>query len=283
MCPLCYGEKPREFGRVADFRFHIKNKHPAELTSMPKHILSTRSAFYFSRAPRAFMDAHDVSDFDSEEASYARYLITKWATGRSPGISSWLEGWDLGKTKKPKRKAPKDLLTMVIVNLVLVYDSVKAIMRGNDNEFLVKISREVFKDPRALGSLRRRKDCLEHQPFDDRGNWTRTDDPDILSAVSSALGIRSSYIYSILQRSCILFDAVRLADIRSPTPIQLLPPVSAPASAPDTPSPTPPRAPSPTRLPASSPVPALSPRPTSNKDKKTPADSAPSPSSPHHM
>jgi len=47
---------------------------------------------------------------------------------------------------------------MVIANLVIAYDTVKAIMRGDDNEFLVKISRDVYKDPRALGCLRRRKD-----------------------------------------------------------------------------------------------------------------------------
>ena len=83
---------------------------------------------------------------------------------------------------------------MVIVNLVIAYDTVKAIMRGDDNEFLVRISRDVYKDPRALGCLRRRKDCLEHQPFDDRGKWTRTDDPDIISVAASVLGIRSEYI-----------------------------------------------------------------------------------------
>ena len=72
--PTLLWRKPKEFGRVADFRFHVMNKHSAELTFMPKHILSTRSAFYFSRDPRAFMDAHDVVYFNSEEASYARYL-----------------------------------------------------------------------------------------------------------------------------------------------------------------------------------------------------------------
>jgi len=94
---------------------------------------------------------------------------------------------------------------------------------------------------------------------------------------ASVLGIRSAYIYFILQRSCILFDAVCLANIRSPTPIQLLPPVHAPVT------PTPPRAPSQTPLPPPSPVPASSPRLPSNKDttedKKTPDDSAPSHSS----
>ena len=179
----------------------------------------------------------------------------------------------VGPGQETKSKE-NDSLTMVIVNLVKAYDTVRAIMRGDDNEFLFKTSRDMYKDPMALGCLRHRKDCLEHKPFDDRGHWTRTDDADSISVAASVLDIRSAYIYFILQRSCILFDAVCLANIRSPTPIQLLPPVHAPVT------PTPPRAPSQTPLPSPSPVPASSPRLPSNKDtaedRKTPDDSAPS-------
>jgi len=73
---------------------------------------------------------------------------TSSQSGRQDDRRVHLHGWKGGTWARHQRQN-EDLLTMVIVNLLIVYDSIKDILRGDNNEFLVKISREVFKDPRA--------------------------------------------------------------------------------------------------------------------------------------
>ncbi|KAH3819933.1 hypothetical protein DPMN_121677 [Dreissena polymorpha] len=68
-----------------------------------KGLFSAKTCFFFSVTPLEFAKLHDVDKEISAEAQYARYLMAKWSTGRTPGIEERTSKWEQALSKPPQR------------------------------------------------------------------------------------------------------------------------------------------------------------------------------------
>ncbi|KAH3854664.1 hypothetical protein DPMN_097210 [Dreissena polymorpha] len=103
LCPFCVSDKIRELKRVGDLRHHVKTKHPAEMKIAPRGLFSAKTCFFFSINPLEYVKLHDVDNETSAEAQYARYLMAKWSTRRTPGIEERTSKWEEALSKPPQR------------------------------------------------------------------------------------------------------------------------------------------------------------------------------------
>ena len=117
ICPFCVEHRTKFFSRSGDLRYHVKTKHPIELRVAPHDLFSNKVAFYFSTEPALFIKSHEVENPNSATASYAKYLVTKWAAGRSPGISTWIKGWELACESSAQSRKRKSSGTATFIRL----------------------------------------------------------------------------------------------------------------------------------------------------------------------
>ncbi|KAH3815096.1 hypothetical protein DPMN_143616 [Dreissena polymorpha] len=93
----------------------------------PKGLFSAKTCFFFSINPLEYAKLHDVDKAISAEVQYARYLMAKWSTGRTPGIEERTSKWEQALSKPPqrpiKRKTTDSLFLLAIVTTL---DSIKA-------------------------------------------------------------------------------------------------------------------------------------------------------------
>jgi len=257
LCPFCVSGKTRQFKKVGDLRHHVKNKHPIEMEHAPKGLFSTKTCFYFSINPLEYSKLHDVDKEMSPEVQYARYLMAKWSTGRSPGIEERTGTWEeaLNKSlprqllnKPPPRQLlnkspPRQLLnkppphhlkrkatdSLFLLAIVITLDSIKVFAESVSDVFQIRLYRNISTDRRAMETLKRRE-FLVKDAIESVGRWSTFPDSSlVLEEVASLLGIRSSYIHSIRKKDNIIFKAFCMADdddarsLRSPSPISIHP------------------------------------------------------------
>ncbi|KAH3727885.1 hypothetical protein DPMN_053831 [Dreissena polymorpha] len=65
----------------------------------PKGLFSAKTCIFFSINPLEYAKLHDVEKEISAEAQYARYLMAKWSTGRTPGIEERTSKWEEALSK----------------------------------------------------------------------------------------------------------------------------------------------------------------------------------------
>ncbi|KAH3826197.1 hypothetical protein DPMN_128093 [Dreissena polymorpha] len=171
LCPFCVSDKTREFKRVGDLRHHVKTKHPAEMEVAPKGLFSAKACFFFSINPLEYAKLHDVNKEISDEAQYARYLMAKWSTGRTPGIEERTSKWEeaLRQPQRPsKRKATNSLFLIAIVTTL---DSIKTFAESVFGVLQVRLSRNIFTDRRAVDNLKRRQSLVKYV-IEPTGRWS---------------------------------------------------------------------------------------------------------------
>ncbi|KAH3848561.1 hypothetical protein DPMN_090939 [Dreissena polymorpha] len=83
-------------------------------------LLSSENSFYFSTNPTVHLLTNPTPNPSLPEAIKARRLVTKWAAGRVPGITRWIEGWN----SLTSSSSTSSVSTPPIKNPVLILKSV---------------------------------------------------------------------------------------------------------------------------------------------------------------
>ncbi|KAH3874600.1 hypothetical protein DPMN_037847 [Dreissena polymorpha] len=215
----------------------------------PKGLFSTKTCFYFSINPLEYSKLHDVDKEMSPEVQYARYLMAKWSTGRSPGIEERTCTWEAALNKPPPRQllnkppprqllnkpSPRQLLnkspsrqllnkltphhlklkatdSLFLMAIVITLDSIKVFAESVSDVFQIRLYRNIFTDRRAMETLKRRESLVK-DAIEPVGRWSTFHDSSlVLEEVASLLGIKSSYIHSIRKKDNTIFKDFCMAD-----------------------------------------------------------------------
>lgn len=98
LCPWCI-KAEHLFRYPADLSRHTQHQHLEVYHSLPPRTLTAANCFYFSKVPAQYMELFvAVSVFTSLEAQFAMKSVAQWCTGRTPGASHWMTGWQLAKS-----------------------------------------------------------------------------------------------------------------------------------------------------------------------------------------
>ncbi|XP_060586471.1 glycosyltransferase-like protein gnt13 [Ruditapes philippinarum] len=105
ICPWCVYQNERCYKYVQVLRRHVKSQHPVQFKELPPRALSTTNCFYLCKDSKTYIELYGASDYNSVEAKFLQEMVTKWSTGRIPGVSEWLNGWKLAKSDSSCRSS----------------------------------------------------------------------------------------------------------------------------------------------------------------------------------
>jgi hypothetical protein len=192
-------KEPRIFKRVGDLRFHAKKKHPQEVQEAPKGLFTTRTAFYFALEPHKYIKDHKPECYDDVISVYARDLVTKWSTGRTPGVTKWLEGWQLAKG--PANSSVKRPSTSLeLIDVIMSPREIKAHFALGEAYVMAKVDLGISEDYRGMESLTRRSRSLKPSFTIPSGSWKILHRQETKTEAAALLGIQERYVSIILHK-----------------------------------------------------------------------------------
>jgi len=104
ICPWCVSSE-RLFRYPADLSRHVQRQHPSLHQTMPPRTMTAANCFYYSQVPAQYLTLFvAVSLFTSPESKFAMDSVARWCTGRTPGASHWMKGWQLAKSTNTSSK-----------------------------------------------------------------------------------------------------------------------------------------------------------------------------------
>ncbi|KAH3772759.1 hypothetical protein DPMN_174105 [Dreissena polymorpha] len=203
VCVWCVGKHPREFKSDWDLRRHIRAHHPHErdhtLKEFPR-LLSSENSFYFSTNPTVHLLTNPTPNPSHPEAIEARRLVTKWAAGRIPGITRWIEGWN----SLTSSSSTSSVSTPPINNPELILKSVTMDSTGctiiccsNATYIKAKVPLSALTDARLVSRLVRRMNALPKEVFIPSGHW-ELGNPSHHTSITSLLGLQPNQIESVV-------------------------------------------------------------------------------------
>ncbi|KAH3875032.1 hypothetical protein DPMN_038291 [Dreissena polymorpha] len=176
-CVWCIGKHPREFKSDGDLRRLIRGQRPHELdehlNEFPK--LFSENTFFFSTNPKVHLLTTPVPNPSATEAIETRRQVTKWATGRVPGINQWLRGWN---SLSSSSSTTSSTTPLAHVNSHLALKSVNMDNTGStticatESTYIkATISLSTLTDARVISRLVQRMNALPKDVFIPTGHW----------------------------------------------------------------------------------------------------------------
>lgn len=202
ICVWCFGKHPREFKSDWDLRRHIRAHHPHEhdhtLKEFPR-LLSSENTFFFSTNPQVHLLTNPVPNPSAPEAIEARRLVTKWATGRVPGINQWLRGWNsLSSSSTTSSTTPSAHFNphLALKSVKMDNTGCTTICATESTYVKATISQSMLTDARVVSRLVRRMNALPKNVFIPSGHW-EPGNSTYQASVATLLGLQPDEIQSV--------------------------------------------------------------------------------------